>query len=480
MTIGRKMGFCLGGMFFASALLGGAGWWSLNVLGSKLSESAGATAKKMQLADELKENVLMFRLQERGMLLFSSIKADQQVAACRDSYDKAMAASFEKIGEIRALLRVNRGRELMDQAQAAIEYYKSHQLEVRRFLAAGQVAQAIDWDRKILVDGGAKIMAALKEFDQLQQWFNDAAAAEAEKTQRTAKTLLATGSLACLALGVVVIIAMRRASSSLLETAAELECTAHEVAAAAANVSSSSTSVAQGCTEQAASLEETSAASEQVNSMAHANTDKSRLVAELAAKAGQSLALANRSLEETVAAVNEINAQSGKISNILKVIDEIAFQTNILALNAAVEAARAGEAGMGFAVVADEVRSLAQRCAQAAKDTAELVEESIAKSRDGKEKVDQVTNAIRSSSSDAAKSKTLVDEMSQGSVEQARGIEQISKTIAQMQQVTQQTAANAEESAAAAVELNAQSESLKNIMERLTAIVGRTEALTAR
>ena len=142
-------------------------------------------------------------------------------------------------------------------------------------------------------------------------------------------------------------------------------------------------------------------------------------------------------------------------------IDEIAFQTNILALNAAVEAARAGEAGMGFAVVADEVRNLAQRCAQAAKDTASLIEESIAKSNDGKSKVDQVAAAIREITEESTTIKTLVDEVNLGSQEQARGMEQIGKAITQMEQVTQKTAANAEESASAAEELNAQSESLE-------------------
>ena len=170
--------------------------------------------------------------------------------------------------------------------------------------------------------------------------------------------------------------------------------------------------------------------------------------------------------------MNEINASSDKISKIIKVIDEIAFQTNILALNAAVEAARAGEAGMGFAVVADEVRNLAQRSAQAAKDTAGLIEESIAKSKDGKTKLGQVAAAVRSVTESASKVKTLVDEVKLGSEEQARGIEQVSKAITQMEHVTQTTAANAEETASASEELSAQSETLRAIVGRLNGMIG--------
>ena len=178
--------------------------------------------------------------------------------------------------------------------------------------------------------------------------------------------------------------------------------------------------------------------------------------------------------------MSEIKSSSDKISKIIKTIDEIAFQTNILALNAAVEAARAGEAGMGFAVVADEVRSLAQRCAQAAQDTAGLIEESIAKSNDGKTKVDQVAVAIRSITEQAAKIKTLVDEVSLGSQEQARGIEQVAKAVSQMEQVTQKSAASAEEGASAGEELTAQSETLKEIVGRLTAMVGEEQAATEK
>jgi methyl-accepting chemotaxis protein/methyl-accepting chemotaxis protein-1 (serine sensor receptor) len=172
-----------------------------------------------------------------------------------------------------------------------------------------------------------------------------------------------------------------------------------------------------------------------------------------------------------VASMNEINASSEKISKIIRVIDEIAFQTNILALNAAVEAARAGEAGLGFAVVAEEVRNLAQRSAQAAKDTAELIEESITKSNDGKTKLDLVAVGVRSITESAAKVKALVHEVKLGSEEQASGIEQVAKAIMEMEKVTQTTAANAEESASASEELSAQSETLEGIVGQLECMV---------
>jgi len=214
--------------------------------------------------------------------------------------------------------------------------------------------------------------------------------------------------------------------------------------------------------------------------MARKNTENARSAADLVTQSQQKFVETNEALQETVAAMGEISAQSSKISKIIKVIDEIAFQTNILALNAAVEAARSGEAGMGFAVVADEVRNLAQRCAQAAKDTASLIEESIAKSNDGKSKVDQVAAAIREITGESTKIKILVDEVNLGSQEQARGIEQIGKAITQMEQVTQKIAANAEESASAAEELNAQSLCLRDVVEQLMGMAGGGDAVSGR
>jgi len=181
---------------------------------------------------------------------------------------------------------------------------------------------------------------------------------------------------------------------------------------------------------------------------------------------------AQHNLEEMLRAMNEISASSEGISKIIRVIDEIAFQTNILALNAAVEAARAGEAGMGFAVVADEVRNLAQRSAQAAKDTTGLIEESISKAKEGKSKVDQVASAIQLVTKSTLGAHTLVEEMKAGSEEQAKGIENMTEAVARIRQVTHQTSTGASESAAAGEELKAQSEELQAAVDQLETLVG--------
>jgi methyl-accepting chemotaxis protein/methyl-accepting chemotaxis protein-1 (serine sensor receptor) len=265
---------------------------------------------------------------------------------------------------------------------------------------------------------------------------------------------------------------IRGINKALTRAATELNDGSQQVASAAAEVSSSSQSLAHGASEQAASLEETSASTEEITSMVRRNAENSRSAAGLVKGAAELVTTANHNLEQMVGSMQEINSSSDKISKIIKVIDEIAFQTNILALNAAVEAARAGEAGKGFAVVADEVRNLAQRCAQAAKDTAALIEESIHKSIDGKGKLDLVGKAIHDITENVTQVKKLVDEVNLGSEEQARGIEQIAKAISQMEQVMQKNAASAEESASASEELNAQAASMSEVVRKLNELVG--------
>jgi methyl-accepting chemotaxis protein len=299
---------------------------------------------------------------------------------------------------------------------------------------------------------------------------------------RTATSVIATAShsfwcqliifLLSTLIGVIVVARMIREINSMLrQMVLELDESAEQIASASTQVSSSSQSLAQGSSEQAATIEETSTSALEINAMAQRNAENARVTTGMVTKSQDRFEQTNRSLAQMVDAMDGITNSSQRISKIIKVIDEIAFQTNILALNAAVEAARAGDAGMGFAVVADEVRNLAQRCAQAAKDTADLIEESIQKSNGGKARVDQVAEAIRLATSESTKMRLLVDEINHGSVEQACGIEQISRSISQMEQVTQSFAANAEQSAAAAEQLSAQAQTMKDAVERLTLMV---------
>jgi methyl-accepting chemotaxis protein/methyl-accepting chemotaxis protein-1 (serine sensor receptor) len=472
MTIGKQIGWSIAGVIAASILVGGVGWWCVTALGDRLDDAFKVSVRQSELEGDLKGQVFTLRLQNRGMLLFSHIKDDGQVEKCRVAYDNAVARSMELIQSITSLEPTERGRELLRQAQAAIEEHRTQQIEERRILATRKVADATAYDRKYLVPAGGRIVAALDELSQQDAARDAGLNAQGSALRRTAKAVLLMGLLCCAGMGIAVSYAMRHATGKLQRTASELGQAADQLAGAASQVSSASMSLAQGASQQAASLEETSASSAEVSAMAVKNTGLGREAADAVAQSGQKFEETNRLLEQTVAAMSEIHSQSGKISKIIKAIDEIAFQTNILALNAAVEAARAGEAGMGFAVVADEVRNLAQRSAQAARDTAVLIEESIAKSHDGKSKVDLVAAAIRAIIGEAAKVKSLVDEMSAGSSQQGQGMEQIARAITQMEQVTQQTAANAEQGAAAAEELTAQSAALKDIMARLTELVG--------
>lgn len=274
-----------------------------------------------------------------------------------------------------------------------------------------------------------------------------------------------------LLLGLLVV---RSINSLLRLSAAEIRSSAAEVTAASAQVATASDQLAQGASKQAASLEETSASGQEVSAMTQRNTENSRAAATLMGEVDQRVGLVNTKLEQMVISMGEITTSSERIAKIIKVIDEIAFQTNILALNAAVEAARAGEAGLGFAVVADEVRNLAQRCAQAAKDTSSLIEESVTNARTGGTRLNEVADVIRGITESAVKVKTLVDEVSHGNLEQSRGIDQISKALVQMEHTTQESAASAQESASASQQLRAQADSIGNVVSSLEALIGES------
>jgi methyl-accepting chemotaxis protein len=290
---------------------------------------------------------------------------------------------------------------------------------------------------------------------------------------RSAKSGLLIGLAAAIVLGVGLALAIIRGTTRVLQNVStSLSDGSNQVAAAAAQVSSASQNLAEGANEQAASLEETGSSLEEMASMTQRNSENAQKANDLAKQARAAADKGANDMQTMSAAMETIKVSSGDIAKIIKTIDEIAFQTNILALNAAVEAARAGEAGMGFAVVADEVRNLAQRSAQAAKETAEKIEGSISKTGQGVEIGAKVAQTLNDIVTKVRQVDELVSEVAGASREQSQGITQINTAVGQMDKVTQGNAASAEESASAAEELSAQAESMKESVAELLKLVG--------
>ncbi len=471
MRVSTKLYGAVGALAATGLLVAGAGNWYVRALGQELTIATGRTAIKLDLVNATRARSWEMVAALRGALLFANRKDRSEFDASVTRWNYAFKRTGEQIRLIRPLLDLEQARADLARFEAGANEFEKTAVAYLGFCRDGKLGLAETLVPRVQVFANLADETLSDIKDKQRSLLKDS---QAHSASLRSQSLLVSTMTSIVLLLIVAggFVSVRSTCRTLASAVVDLSEGAAQVAAAAGEVSASSQSLAQGSSEQAASLEETSASSEQVSSMAHKNIKNSREAAAVVIESQQKFERTNQALDQMVQAMGDITSESGKISKIIKTIDEIAFQTNILALNAAVEAARAGEAGMGFAVVADEVRSLAQRSAQAAKDTTALIEESIARSSDGKTKVDQVADAVLTMIHDFARVKTLVEEVNRGSQEQTLGIEQIGKAMAQMEQVTQQTAANAEESASAAEQLNAQSEALKAIVGRLAAIAG--------
>jgi methyl-accepting chemotaxis protein len=475
MTIKKKLFLCYGlmiGMTLATAITGIVIFTSLS---STLQELSNRGMARMILGGNLQAMSERLLSQERATWILTNGKKADLAEKSEAIYEATAASIAQNSQQLRQLTTSADAIHLLDKFDADLAQAAQTHQEIARAEAQNDLDHS---QQTLMMVYRPLLMEAQSYPQQLRELEKSKAAQSSEDAIGQVLRGHWVMSLAigcCLLVGAVLAWVIRQLDTQLRQSIRELSEGSGQVASAAAQVSSSSQSLAQDTSEQAAMIEETSASSEEISSMARRNTEHAQAATQLVGGLEEGMQETNRALVDSMQAMDAMSDASDKISAIIGVIEQIAFQTNILALNAAVEAARAGDAGMGFAVVADEVRSLAQRCAQAAKDTSSLIGQSVATATSSKLKVQQVAEAGRRVTEGFGEIKTLVRSIQVSSQEQDGGVDQISKAINQMEQRTQKSAANAEESAAAAEELTAQSHTLQEIADQLSRMVGTEE-----
>jgi methyl-accepting chemotaxis protein len=394
----------------------------------------------------------------------SMAKRDPEVIREAQKNFDIMEKKFE------SLRAVTRNEANIRQIESTREAANAYKTAMNNFLANWLVLQDLG---KKSEETGRALISACANLADAGMTGTTKIAGDAVSALNSSTIVMIIGLVVALVLGIVVAVFITKSITGPLNRVIDgLHAGAEQVTSASGQVSSASQSLAEGSSEQAAAIEETSSSLEEMSSMTKQNAEHANQADTLMKDANLVVVKANASMTELTASMKDITKASEETSKIIKTIDEIAFQTNLLALNAAVEAARAGEAGAGFAVVADEVRNLAMRAAEAAKNTASLIEGTVKKINDGSNLVATTNEAFSEVAESAKKVGQLVGEIAAASREQAQGIEQVNKAVVDMDKVTQQNAANAEESASAAEEMNAQASQMMGYVNEMLALIG--------
>lgn len=475
----------LGGFLIVALItlgVGYLGWNGATNLTGYLNTVGNQSLPSVQNLLTIQKNLESLRAAQSAMLnpnLSAEMRKLQfdQIAEARKNYGKAWK-TFE------ALPKKGEEAKIWEQTKHAIEVWKVENNKFFDFAKNLEKADANKGDifkamnqqlMEKCLPRQAESLALMDKIVALNKAEADKTIARAEADASRTKFFSGVGMVVgfslALFLGIILSLSITRPINRII---AELNEGADQVSSASSQVSSASQILAQGNSEQAAALEETSSSLEEMASMTKQNAGHASEANALMQETGRVVQEADHYMQDLTSSMQEISQASDDTAKIIKTIDEIAFQTNLLALNAAVEAARAGEAGAGFAVVADEVRNLAMRAAEAAKNTAQLIEGTLEKVHGGTALVAKTGEAFAQVTSSASKVKDLVAEIDATSREQSQGADQISKAVAEMDSVVQQNAANAEESASAAEELYAQAEQMKGVVGGLVSLVGGT------
>ena len=473
-TIGKRivLGFVL--VIGGSAFFGIFAAWRLTVV----QQSQAVLVQQVMPSVEQIHGVRSLIQESHATLLWHILSSSSaKRKTIEQTLDELTQRTDRAVTAYQATIRNAKQRESFEATVATLNDYSSIREKVMVYSREEREAEAYNTFEASLVPALAKLLAAINADVAINRTDSHTLSEESVATLQATRLGISVLLLAGVLTGTIIaFVIVRTIGQTMRQSLGQLTDGAQQLVSAAGQVSGSAQALSQGATEQAASLEETSASMEEMASMTRKTAENATQAASIVGEVSHQVSDSDSALVEMMSSMTSIKESSNKVAKIIKTIDEIAFQTNILALNAAVEAARAGEAGMGFAVVADEVRNLAQRSAQAAKDTAGLIEESIVRSQEGAGKVDRVVSAIGVITHSVSRMRGIVDEVHEASRQQAQGIDQVSQALGQMEKVTQSTAATAEEGAAASEELYAQAEASMMIVRRLEQLVGGVTA----
>jgi methyl-accepting chemotaxis protein/methyl-accepting chemotaxis protein-1 (serine sensor receptor) len=470
-TIGRRLFTGVGALITLIVGVAVLALWVGRSLEQRLVHTNDHTVKQLGLALQIETELERLYATQPALIAAGYMNDKALVEGRRLAADEAVSEVNGSLTAFQVEATSDADHQALIDLTSDLQGWTRANDEITKLVTAGNVAEAAKASVRSGDEYKRKSRAATDEVVGREQEELQADLETVKDRTASVRTMVFGGVLLSLVVAGLAVRSMIGANRTLWTQSQELREGTEHVVAAAGQVATSAQGLSQASTHQAASLQETSASMEEMASMTRKNAENAVQAAELATDVALQVRNANNALHAMVTSMTAIRDSSNKVAKIIKVIDEIAFQTNILALNAAVEAARAGEAGMGFAVVAGEVRNLAQRSAQAAKDTASLLEESIARSQEGAGRVEEVAHSISAITENVARVKGMVEEVRHASTQQAQGIDQVTQAIAQMESVTQTTAATAEESAAASEELNAQAEQSMAAVRRLEVLV---------
>lgn len=482
MSLGKRLFSIILANVMVVLCVAGAGYWGINTLSSSLNS---LLVRSTGLRNHLEGDMMHDALNGDVLAaLYVSSGVDNNVGA----KDEILTNLKDHVERFRGVIKKNQGLSLDAEIKADLEHAIP---ALESYINAAEKIVETSFESH---DEGVKLLPDFRTAFEKLEGELEIVSEKMEKTltEATEEGLSSApkalyGIIGAFVLALLVGLASlsiinKSVTKALKIMIGQLRGSSSQVLSAANQVSSSSQALAQGATEQAASLEESAASLEEISSASKHNSDNSFQANQLAESVKCSSEEGVRAMESMTKAIQSIKKSADETAQIVKVIDEIAFQTNLLALNAAVEAARAGDAGKGFAVVAEEVRNLAQRSANAARESSEKIRHSTELAENGVSVTAEVAKSLIKINENAVKSAELMNEIVLASKEQTTGISQVNIAVTELDKVTQQNSAAAEESSAAAEELTAQATTLNEIVGQLSGLVygGDEEGITLK